>query len=327
MSTEKPLRVTITGAAGSIGYAMLFRVASGQMFGPDQPVILQLLELPRAIDALEGVAMELDDCAFPLLHDIVITDDAATAFKDTNLACLIGGRPRGKGMERSDLIEANGPIFTETGKAINDNAADDVRVIVVANPCNTNCLITMHNAPRVPRDRFTAMTRLDQNRAAGQLAKKAGVNPSLVTNMNIWGNHSPTMFPDFLHAEIDGTPATEAVGREWLENEFSKTVRTRGKAIIEARGASSAASAANAAIDHVHDWFNPSGERVSMAICSDGSYGVDEGLICSFPVVVGDDGTPEIVQGLEISDYARKKIDATVDELKGERELVKDLLG
>ncbi len=267
---SNPTHVTITGAAGAIGYAMLFRIASGQMFGPNKDVILQLLELPFAVKALEGVAMELEDSAFPLLKDIIITDDAATAFKDTNLACLIGGKPRGKGMLRADLIKDNGPIFTGVGKAIEAHAAEDVRILAVANPCNTNCLITMHNAPRVPKQNFSAMTRLDQNRAVNQLAKKAGVAVDKVDRLAIWGNHSPTMFPDYFNATIDGKPVTDVLDSEWLANEFVPTVATRGKAIIEARGASSAASAANAAIGHAHSWFNPEpGRWVSMAIPSD----------------------------------------------------------
>lgn len=328
MSTNTtPVRVTVTGAAGAIGYALLFRIASGAMFGPNRKVILQLLELPGAVNALKGVAMELDDCAFPLLAGIEISDDPKIAFRDTNLACLIGGKPRGPGMERADLIRDNGPIFVSTGKAINDYAADDVRVAVVANPCNTNCLITMHNAPRVPRERFTAMTRLDENRAVAQIAKKAGVGVEAVENMNIWGNHSPSMFPDFFNATVSGKPVAEVLDRTWLESEFIPVVGKRGGAIIAARGASSAASAANALIDHVYDWYNPTpGKRVSMCVVSDGSYGVEKGIISSFPVTISPDGSYQIVQGLEISDFARAKIDATVAELLEEREVVKDLL-
>lgn len=321
--------ITVTGAAGSIGYALLFRIASGQMIGADRPVKLRLLEITPAMKALEGVVMELDDCAFPLLQSIDITDDPNAGFSGANVAVLVGGMPRKAGMLRSDLINANGPIFTTTGKAINDNAADDVRVVTVANPCNTNCLITMANAPRVPRENFSALTRLDQNRAYAQIANKLGVSVSDVSNLAIWGNHSPTMFPDFLNAKVGGAPLTEKADRDWLENTFLPTVAKRGKAIIQARGASSAASAANAVVDHVHDWFNPSddGNWRSMAIISDGSYGVDEGLICSFPVTIGADHKPNIVQGLELGDFAKAKVQATVDELKSEREVVKELIG
>ena len=323
----RPLRVAVTGAAGAIGYAMLFRIAAGEMLGAKQPVILQLLELPQAVKALEGVAMELDDCAFGTLAGVEISDDANVAFKDADIVVLVGGKPRKAGMQRADLIRENGPIFVSVGKAINAVAAQDVRVLAIANPCNTNCLITAANAPRVPRENFSAMTRLDQNRAYAQLAKKAGVSVNDISNLAIWGNHSDTMYPDFINASIKGKPVTEVVDRAWLESDFITTVGKRGAAIIAARGASSAASAASAGIDHIRDWFNPpsSSTILSMAIPSDGSYGVDPGLICSFPVRVVD-GKPQIVQGLELTDFGRAKLAATVKELKEEREVVKDLL-
>ncbi len=323
----RPLRVAVTGAAGAIGYAMLFRIAAGEMLGAKQPVILQLLELPQAVKALEGVAMELDDCAFGTLAGVEISDDANVAFKDADIVVLVGGKPRKAGMQRADLIRENGPIFVSVGKAINAVAAQDVRVLAIANPCNTNCLITAANAPRVARENFSAMTRLDQNRAYAQLAKKAGVSVNDISNLAIWGNHSDTMYPDFINASIKGKPVTEVVDRAWLESDFITTVGKRGAAIIAARGASSAASAASAGIDHIRDWFNPpsSSTILSMAIPSDGSYGVDPGLICSFPVRVVD-GKPQIVQGLELTDFGRAKLAATVKELKEEREVVKDLL-
>lgn len=324
-----PIRVAVTGAAGSIGYALLFRIASGALFGPDQPVILQLIEIPQALGAVEGVVMELNDCAFELLHDVVITDDAKVGFDGANVGILVGGRPRGPGMVRADLIKANGPIFTSMGKAINERAADDIRVVVVANPCNTNALITMHNAPDVPNERFTALTRLDQNRARHQLAEKAGVAVSSVTNMGIFGNHSKTMYPDFFNAKIDGKLVPEVISdHAWLKQDFIDTVQQRGKAIIDARGASSAASAANAAIEHVHDWFTatPKGDWVSMAVPSTGAYGIEEGIITSFPVRCDGKGNYEIVEGLEINDFAQQKIDETVAELKSEREAIEDLL-
>lgn len=324
-----PVRVAVTGAAGAICYSMLFRIAAGEMLGKDTPIILQLIEIPQAMQALSGVVMELDDCAFPLLHGVEITDDANKGFKDANVAILVGGRPRGPGMLRSDLIQANGPIFTTQGKAINDNAADDIRVVVVGNPCNTNALIAMHNAPDVPRERFTAMTRLDENRAKTQLARKAGVLVSEVTNVGIWGNHSNTMFPSFEQIKIGGKAATDVItDREWLEGEFMKTVQLRGKAIIDARGASSAASAGNAAIDHIRDWSRPTpaGDWISMAVPSQGQYGIEEGLIYSFPVRCDGKGGYEIVEGLDLSDYAMEKIRATETELKEERDVVKDLL-
>ena len=318
-------KVTVTGAAGQIGYAILFRIASGQLLGPDTRVHLNLLEIPDAVKAAEGTAMELDDCAFPLLAGIDIYDDAKQAFDGTNVALLVGARPRTKGMERADLLEANGGIFKPQGEAINAGAADDVRVLVVGNPANTNCLIAKSHAPDVPAERFTAMTRLDHNRALTQLAKKAGCEVTDITDMAVWGNHSPTMYPDLFNAKIKGQTAAEVVDdQDWIENDFLPTVGKRGAAIIEARGASSAASAANAAIDHVHDWVLGSDGWVSMAVCSDGSYGVDEGLISSFPVTCKD-GKWEIVQGLELTDFSKQKIEATVEELRGERDAVKEL--
>lgn len=325
-----PVRVAITGAAGSIGYALLFRIAAGEVFGKDTPVILHLIEIPQALKAVEGVVMELDDCAFELLQGVVITDDAKVGFDGANVGILVGGRPRGPGMVRADLIQANGPIFTMMGQAINERAADDIRVVTVANPCNTNALITMANAPDVPNDRFTALTRLDENRARTQLAQKAGVPVSAVKNVAIFGNHSKTMFPDFFNATINGKPATEVItDHEWLHGEFVSTVQDRGAAIIAARGASSAASAANAAIDHVRDWFTktPEGEFVSMAIPSQGHYGVAEGLIYSFPVRCDGEGNYEVVEGLQVNDFAAEKIKATEAELISEREVVADLLG
>jgi malate dehydrogenase len=329
--TNPPLRVAVTGAAGQIGYALVPRIASGEMFGSDQPVILQMIEIPdeKAMLALKGVAMELEDCAFPLLQDMVLTSDAKTGFKDANWALLIGSRPRGAGMERNDLIKVNGPIFTGHGKAINDNAAKDVRVVVVGNPCNTNCLIAMHSARDLPRERFSAMTRLDQNRAQTQLAQKARVPTSAVKNTLIWGNHSATQVPDFVNATIGGKPATDAIRDEaWLKGEFLKTVQQRGAAIIAARGASSAASAANALIDHVRDLVRPTpkGEWRSVCVASDGSYGVGEGLISSFPVKSDGKGGWEIVQGLNLDAFLKEKIAATVKELEVERSVVADLL-
>jgi malate dehydrogenase len=325
--TDTPVRVAVTGAAGQIGYAILFRVASGQMLGPDVPVHLSLLEIPQAMRAAEGTAMELNDCAFPLLSGVDIFDDPARAFDGVRMALLVGARPRSKGMERSDLLEANGGIFKPQGHALNDHASDDVRVLVVGNPANTNCLIARSNAPDIPAERFTAMVRLDHNRAIAQLAAKAGAAVKDVSNMTIWGNHSTTQYPDILHAKIRGENAAEVVGdQEWLENDFIPTVQKRGAAVIEARGASSAASAANAAIDHVHDWTlgTNDGDWVSMAIVSDGSYGVEEGLISGFPVTCSG-GSYEIVQGLDINDFSRPRITATVDELKAERDAVRQL--
>ena len=323
-----PIRVAVTGAAGNIGYALLFRLAAGDCFGKDQPIILQLLEITPAMKALEGVAMELNDAAFPLLHGIELSDDANVAFSGANQAFLVGSRPRGPGMVRADLIKVNGPIFTAQGKAINDNAADDVRVVVVGNPCNTNALIAMHSAPDVPNERFTAMTRLDQNRAISQLSGKLGVTPGSITRMSIWGNHSPTMFPDFFHAQVNGEDVVNHIDSEWLHNDFLKTVSTRGKAIIQARGKSSAASAASASVDHMASWWNGTapGDWVSMAVPSDGSYGVPKGLIFSYPVTISN-GKYEIVQGIEHSDFAKAKIQATAQELASEKAAVADLLG
>lgn len=326
----KPIRVAVTGAAGQIGYALIFRLASGQVFGPDQPVIIHLVEVPPVMPALDGVEMELDDCAFPTLAGVVKADSdhLEDAFADCNWVLCVGSVPRKAGMERSDLIRINGPIFTNTGKAIQAAAADDVRVLVVGNPCNTNCLIAMHNAPDVPRDRWYAMTRLDQNRAMTQLAQKSGQPVAAVKNMNIWGNHSATQFPDFFHASIDGKPTSDVISdSSWLEGEFIETVQKRGAAVIKARGASSAASAANAALDSVKSIITPTaaGETFSAAICSDGSYGVDEGLICSFPLT-SDGNSWKIEQGIEHNDFAQAKFDATVAELKEERDTVKDLL-
>ena len=324
-------KVTVTGAAGQIGYAALFRIASGQLLGEGQKVQLRLLEIEPALKAAEGTAMELDDCAFPLLDSIEITSDVNAAFDGANVGLLIGARPRTAGMERADLLEANGAIFGPQGKAINDNAADDIKVLVVGNPANTNALIAMNSAPDVPNERFTAMTRLDQNRAYTQLASKLSENgtPTSVTdieNLVIWGNHSPTMFPDLFNATVHGQRAVDAVDdMAWYENDYLPNVGKRGAAIIEARGASSAASAANAAIDHVHDWVLGAEGLVSMAVPSQGQYGVDEGLISSFPVRVAGDGTYEIVEGLEIGEFQQAKIDITVDELKGERDAVKEL--
>ena len=326
-SSQRPVRVAVTGAAGQIGYSLLFRIASGAMLGPDQPVILQLLEITPALGALQGVVMELEDCAFPLLAGVTTSDDPNVAFGDANVALLVGARPRSKGMERKDLLEANGAIFTVQGKALSDNAADDIKILVVGNPANTNALIAMHNAPNIPRERFTAMTRLDQNRAMAQLASKAGRPVTDVTDMTIWGNHSATQYPDVFRAKIGGTPANEVIGDDaWVEKEFIPAVQQRGAAIIEARGASSAASAASAAIDHVHDWVlgTPKGSWVSMAIPSDGSYGVPDGLISSFPVRTSG-GKYEIVQGIELEDFSRGRIDASVAELGEERDAVREL--
>ncbi|QIZ38232.1 malate dehydrogenase [Saccharopolyspora sp. ASAGF58] len=324
--TQAPVTVTVTGAAGQIGYALLFRIASGQLIGPDTPIKLRLLEIPQAVKAAEGTAMELNDCAFPLLQSIDITDDARTAFDGTNVALLVGARPRTKGMERGDLLEANGGIFKPQGEAINAGAADDVRVLVVGNPANTNALIAQAHAPDVPAERFTAMTRLDHNRALSQLAQKLDVSVTDIKKLTIWGNHSATQYPDLFHTEVGGKIAAEQVEQAWLADEFIPTVAKRGAAIIEARGASSAASAANAAIDHVHTWVNgtPEGDWTSAAVVSDGSYGVPEGLISSFPVTARD-GKFEIVQGLEIDEFSRERIDASVSELVEERDAVRKL--
>jgi malate dehydrogenase len=329
--TKAPIRVAVTGAAGQIGYALVPRIAAGEMFGPDQPVILQLVEIPdeKAMQALRGVAMELEDCAFPLLAGVVLSSDPAVGFADASWLLLIGSRPRGPGMERNDLIKVNGPIFTGQGRAINDHAAEDARVVVVGNPRNTNCLIAMHSAPDVPRERFTAMTRLDQNRAQSQLAARAKVPTTAVLNTLIWGNHSATQVPDFENATIRGRPAADVIGdRSWLEGEFFKVVQQRGAAIIAARGASSAASAANALIDHVRDLVRatPRGEWRSVCVASDGSYGVTEGLISSFPVRSDGAGGWQIVSGLELSPFLKKKIAASVQELEMERAVVADLL-
>ena len=321
-----PVTVTVTGAAGQIGYALLFRVASGQLLGADVPVRLRLLEIAPALKAAEGTAMELDDCAFPLLSGIDITDDARSAFDGVNVALLVGARPRTAGMERGDLLEANGGIFKPQGEAINAGAADDVRVLVVGNPANTNALIAASHAPDVPKDRFTAMTRLDHNRALSQLAKKTGAAVSDIRRLTIWGNHSATQYPDISHAEVAGKPARELVEQEWVEGDFIPTVAKRGAAIIEARGASSAASAANAAVDHVFDWVNgtPQGDWTSAALVSDGAYGVPAGLISSFPVV-SRAGSWEVVPDLEVSDFSRSRIDASVRELEEERDAVRAL--
>jgi malate dehydrogenase len=322
-----PVKVTVTGAAGQIGYALLFRIASGAMLGPDQPVELRMLEIPQAVGSLAGVAMELDDCAFPLLAGVEATDDPAIAFDGANICLLVGARPRTAGMERGDLLEANGAIFTVQGRAINDHAASDVRILVVGNPANTNCLIAQRNAPDVPVERFTAMTRLDHNRAKTQLARKAGVSVDDVSRMTIWGNHSATQYPDIFHARIGGRPAADVVtDRSWLTDDFIPTVAKRGAAVIAARGASSAASAANAAIDHVRDWMGGTegDDWVSMGIHSDGAYGVPEGLISSFPVTTRA-GAHTIVRGLDIDDFSRPRIDASVAELADERAAVEQL--
>jgi len=325
--TQTPVKVAVTGAAGQIGYAILFRIASGALLGPDTPVQLSLLEIPAAVKAAEGTAMELDDCAFPLLSGIEISDDPNSAFDGVNIALLVGARPRTAGMERGDLLEANGGIFKPQGQALNAHAASDIRVLVVGNPANTNSLIAQQNAPDIPAERFTAMTRLDHNRAIAQLAKKTGTAVKDITNVTIWGNHSATQYPDIFHAKLAGQSAAEKINDQaWLESDFIPTVQKRGAAIIEARGASSAASAASAAIDHVHDWVlgTPEGDWVSMAIPSDGSYGVQEGLISSFPVTCSG-GEYKVVQGLELSDFSRARIDASVAELGEEREAVRQL--
>jgi malate dehydrogenase len=325
--SRSPIKVAVTGAAGQIGYSLLFRIASGALLGPETPVHLSLLEITPALGALEGVVMELDDCAFPTLAQVDISDDASTAFDRANVALLVGARPRTKGMERADLLEANGAIFTVQGKAINEHAADDIHVTVTGNPANTNALIAMSNAPDVPKDRFTALTRLDHNRAIAQLAAKAQVPVTSITQMTILGNHSATQYPDIYHALIDGKNAAEVVDdQEWVEREFIPNVQQRGAAVIEARGASSAASAASATIDHTRDWLtgSPSGNWLSMAIASDGSYGVPEGLMSSFPVTTSN-GLYEVVLGLEISEFSRARIDASANELSDERAAVKAL--
>jgi malate dehydrogenase len=318
-----PVNVTVTGAAGQIGYALLFRIASGHLLGPNTPVRLKLLEIPQGLKAAEGTAMELDDCAFPLLAGIDITDDLKTGFDGTNVALLVGARPRTAGMERGDLLSANGGIFGPQGKAINDHAASDIKVLVVGNPANTNALIAQQNAPDVPASRFTAMTRLDHNRALSQLAAKLSVPVTAIEKMTIWGNHSATQYPDLYTTLVNGTSAASQVEQEWLRDTFIPTVAKRGAAIIEARGASSAASAANAAIDHVYDWVNGT-EWTSSSVVSDGSYGVPEGLISSFPARAVN-GEWEIIQGVEINEFSRGKIDASVAELAEERDAVKEL--
>lgn len=322
------VRVTVTGAAGQISYGLLFRIASGAMLGEDQPVILQLLEITPALEALKGVAMELDDCAFPLLQDIICTDDANTAFKDSDYALLVGARPRGPGMERKDLLEANAAIFSAQGKAINDVASRNIKVLVVGNPANTNALIAQRNAPDIDPRNFTAMTRLDHNRAMTQLAQKTGNAVTAVSHMTIWGNHSATQYPDLFHAKVNGEAALDKVDMNWYEDEFIPVVQQRGAAIIKARGASSAASAANAAIDHMRSWAlgSAEGDWVSMGVYSDGSsYGIEKGLIYSFPVTCNN-GDWEIVQGLEIDEFSQAKMDATEQELKEERDAVQHLL-
>jgi malate dehydrogenase len=324
-----PIRVAVTGAAGQIGYALLFRIASGAMFGDRQPVILHLIEIEPALPALGGVVMELDDCAFPLLKGVVATANLEEGFRSVNWALLVGSVPRKAGMERKELLGINGKIFVGQGWALQKNAAPDVRILVVGNPCNTNCLIAMNNAPEIPRDRFFAMTRLDENRAKSQLARKAGVDVTAVTNVAIWGNHSSTQYPDFYNAKINGQPATRAITDEaWLKGEFITSVQQRGAAIIKARGASSAASAANAVVDSVRSIIEPTpaGNWHSVCICSEGSYGVEAGLISSFPLRnVGQ--KLEVVQGLPINEFSRARIDATVNELKEERAMVGELLG
>lgn len=327
MSTT-PLRIAVTGAAGQIGYSLLFRIASGAMFGPSQPVLLHLIEIEPALKALNGVVMELDDCAFPLLKGVVATADLADGFKGVNWALLVGSVPRKQGMERKDLLGVNGKIFIGQGKGIEKNAASDVRILVVGNPCNTNCFIAMNNAPGIPRDRWFAMTKLDENRAKTQLAKKASVDISAVTNLAVWGNHSPTMYPDFFNAKIHNRPVPEVIGHhEWLEKDFITTVQQRGAAILEARGLSSAASAANAVVDTVRCLTTPTpqGDWFSVAVCSDGSYGIEKGLLFSYPIR-SDGKRWEIVQGVPVNEFSRAKITATENELKEEKSLVSELL-
>src|ERR671935_125481 len=319
-----PTNVTVTGAAGQIGYAILFRIASGQMLGPDEKVALRLLEIPDAVKAAEGTALELFDCAFPLLADIEVTDDASVAFDGVEVALLVGARPRSKGMERADLLEANGAIFKPQGEALNEHAADDVRILVVGNPANTNALIAMNNAAEIPPERFSAMTRLDENRAVAQLAQKLDVGVTDIQDLVVWGNHSPTMFPDLFNAKVNGDRAVDRVDMDWYENEYIPRVGKRGAEIIEARGASSAASAANAAIDCMRDWVAGADGLRSMAVRSGGEYGVEEGLMSSFPLRLSGGGF-EIVEGLEVGGFAQAKIDATVAELKEERDAVREL--
>lgn len=324
---KSPKKVTITGAAGHIGYALVFRIASGEMFGPDQPVILKLLEIPQALSSLHGVGMELEDCALPLLQDIVLTDDPAIGFRDTDYAILVGAKPRGKGMERKDLITENAKIFSAQGRAINDNGSDQVRVLVVGNPANTNALIAAANAPDLDKRQFSAMTRLDHNRALGQLANKTNKQVSDITRMTIWGNHSLTQYPDIGHCLIDGQPALELVTRDWAIDHFIPRIQRRGAEIINARGLSSAASAADAVVDHVRDWAlgTPADNWVSMCVYSDGSYGVTEGVYFSMPVTCND-GNYEVVKGLELDDFDRARLKLTEDELLGERGMIEDLL-
>jgi malate dehydrogenase len=326
VNAMRTVTVTVTGAAGAIGYALLPRIASGNMLGEATLVELRLLEIPQGMQALEGVVMELEDSAFPLVAGVEITDDPNVAFAGANIALLVGARPRTKGMERAELLEANGAIFTVQGRALSDNAADDVRILVVGNPANTNCLIAMNNAPDVPRERFTAMMRLDHNRAKAQLAKKASAHVRDIHRMTVWGNHSATQYPDITHALVGDRPAPDVVDRKWVAEEFIPTVQKRGAAIIEARGSSSAKSAASAAVDHVRDWVGgtPDGDWVSMAVPSDGSYDVEDGLISGFPCTCAD-GEWSIVEGLDIDDFSRERIDATVNELKEERETVNRL--
>ena len=325
---KHPVRVTVTGAAGQISYALLFRIASGSMLGPDQPVILQLLEITPAMAALEGVVMELNDCAFPLLHDVVISDDPEVAFKDTEYALLVGARPRGPGMERKDLLEANAAIFSVQGKAINKAASKDIKVLVVGNPANTNALITAANAPDIDPKQFTAMTRLDHNRALSQLAEKTGAHTTSIQRMTIWGNHSNTQYPDISNTTVNGEAVSGLVDQAWLEDDFIPTVQERGAAIIKARGASSAASAAAAAVDHMRTWAlgTAEGDWVSMAIPSDGSYDIEPGIIYSYPVTTAG-GKYQIVQGLEVSEFSRSRMDLTEDELRQERAAIEHLLG
>jgi malate dehydrogenase len=326
---KSPIKVAITGAAGQIGYALVFRVASGAMFGPDQPVALHLIEIPPGFEALKGVVMELDDCAFPLLTNIVATTDLDEGFRGVNWALLVGSVPRKAGMERKDLLGINGKIFTGQGQAVEKNAAKDVRILVIGNPCNTNCLIAMNNAKSVPRDRWFAMTRLDENRAKAQLAQKAGTDITAVTNMTIWGNHSATQYPDFYNAKINGRSAAEVIADEsWLKETFIPAVQQRGAAIIKARGSSSAGSAANAIVDTVRSLTNdsPEGDWSSVAVCSDGSYGVEEGLICSFPVR-SRGGKWEIVKDVKLNEFSKTKFDASVAELKEEKSMVSELMG
>lgn len=322
---KAPVRVAITGAAGQISYSLAFRIAAGDMLGKDQPVILQLLEIPPAMDALQGVVMELNDCAFPLLAGIEATDDPNVAFKDTDFALLVGARPRGPGMERADLLQANAKIFSVQGKAINDHASRDVRVLVVGNPANTNALIARENAPDLDHRQFTAMMRLDHNRALSQLAEKTGQSINTITQMAVWGNHSATQYPDLHHCKVGGDDAMSLVDQGWYESDFIPTVQQRGAAIIKARGASSAASAASAAIDHMRDWALGSDGWVSMGIPSDGSYGVEPGIVYSYPVVCKG-GDYEIVQGLEINEFSKTRMQATEDELRSERAAVEELL-